>query len=82
MPPVLAAFKTTSMRQPFQEGFVSVVAHRITIRFPGHSYPITDGMRVVKGSAVYLIQAVENVQERNRVLHLNCIRIDGDRVSS
>lgn len=47
----------------------SQVAVRIRIRYrPG----ITAGMRVVKGSTVYDIQAVLNMAERDAELHLMC----------
>lgn len=75
-----AAIQTISMREQFQEGFVSQVIHKVTIRFPGHTIPITASMQVVRGRSLYLVQAVENVQQRNRVLHMTCLEIDDAKV--
>lgn len=47
----------------------------ITMRF-NPSAVIAPGMRVVFGDLTYLINAVNNVQERNRVLILACTGID------
>lgn len=82
----LAAIVTMRTGEQFQEGFVSQVVHMISIRWPGPSVPILASMRVVIDpvpgglSSVYLIQAVENVQQRNRVVKLTCLEIDNDKV--
>ena len=73
---VLAAISTLSMREVYQMQFIGQVSHRITFRWPGSSSAITGGMRVLFGSRVFLIQAPDNVQERNRVLHLLCLEIN------
>lgn len=83
-----AAIETDNMREVFQEGFVSQVIHKISIRWPGPTVPILASMRVVVDpvpggqSSVYEIQAVENVQQRNRVVKLTCLEIDNATVSS
>jgi head-tail adaptor len=83
-----AAIETENMREVFQEGFVSQVVHKISIRWPGPSVPILANMRVVVDpvpggqSSMYLIQAVENVQQRNRVVKLTCLEIDNATVST
>jgi SPP1 family predicted phage head-tail adaptor len=77
---VFAAIATVSSREVYQASqFVSQVTHRVTIRWPGTSVVIEEGQRVVYGTHTYLIQAVENVQERNRVLNLMCLEIDGSQ---
>jgi len=50
----------------------------ITIRWPGVAITIEPGMRVIFGNNTYLIQAVDNVQHRNRKVNLSCIQIDED----
>lgn len=79
----MAAISTTSSREVYQaQQFTSQVTHRVTIRWPGSTVVIQEGQRVVyqpfaSVTHTYLIQAVENVQERNRVMNLMCLEIDG-----
>lgn len=86
--PCFAAIETMSTKEQFQEGFVSQVVHRITIRWPGPTVPILANMRVIVDpvaggqSSVYEIQAVENVQQRNRIVRLTCLEIDNAKVGS
>jgi head-tail adaptor len=83
-----AAIETMSTKEQFQDGFVSQVVHRISIRWPGPSVPILANMRVVVDpvaggtASVYEIQTVENVQQRNRVIRMTCLEIDNAKVSS
>lgn len=83
-----AAIETMRTGEQFQEGFVSQVVHRITIRWPGPSVPILANMRVVVDpvpggqSSVYEIQAVENVQQRNKIVRMTCLEIDSATVAS
>jgi head-tail adaptor len=83
-----AAIETENMREIYQDGFVSQVVHRITIRWPGPTVPILANMRVVVDpvpgglSSVYEVQAVENVQQRNRVVRMTCLEIDNAQVAS
>lgn len=83
-----AAIETMSTKEQFQEGFVSQVVHRISIRWPGASLPILANMRVivnpVRGgtASVYQIQTVENVQQRNLVVRMTCLEIDNAEVGS
>jgi head-tail adaptor len=85
---MFAAIETMRTGEQFESGFVSQVVHRITIRWPGPSVPILANMRVVVDpvpggqSSMYLIQAVENVQQRNRVVRMTCLEIDNSTVSS
>lgn len=73
----LAAIATQSTREVYQASqFVEQITHRITVRWPGASIVLVGGMRVVFGSRIFLVQTVENVQERNRVLHLMCLEIN------
>jgi len=46
----------------------------ITIRYP--SFNITPGMQVVFGDQSYLIQDVDDVNRRHRVLVLACVGVD------
>jgi head-tail adaptor len=77
-----AAIETMRTKEQFQEGFVSQVVHQISIRWPGPTVPILASMRVVVDpvpggqSSVYQIQAVENVQQRNRVVRMTCLEIN------
>ncbi len=50
----------------------------IAIRWPGAAIEIRPGMRVVFGDNTFLIQAVDNVQRRNRKVVLACIGISED----
>ncbi|GGA80712.1 hypothetical protein GCM10011507_34910 [Edaphobacter acidisoli] len=74
----MAAIETISQREAYQEGqFSAQVTHRVSMYWPGVSLVIQGGMRVLFGSRILLIQTPENVQERNRVLHLHCLEING-----
>lgn len=74
-----AAIATVSMREVWQTAqFVQQVTHRITLRWPGSSIVIAGGMRALYGTRTFQIQSVENVQERDRVVHLMCLEINGD----
>ena len=77
-----AAIETRAMREVYQEGFVSQVVHVICIDWPGRKIAINASQRVVllSSGAVYEIQAVDNVEERNLVLRIECIQIDGATV--
>lgn len=83
-----AAIETIRTGEQFQEGFVSQVVHKISINWPGPSIPILTNMRVVVDpvpggqSSMYEIQAVENVQQRNRVVKLTCLEIDNATVTA
>ncbi|MGC1784454.1 MAG: head-tail adaptor protein [Acidobacteriaceae bacterium] len=68
--------------EPFQGGFVSLTVHVFAIRWPGASVVITAANRIVCGTNVYEIRAVDNVQNRNRVLRLEAVQIDNAQVSS
>ncbi|MDE1161924.1 MAG: phage head closure protein [Acidobacteriaceae bacterium] len=48
-------------------GFSSQVTHRIVMRYQ-NSVPLKAGMRIVAATGTYDIQAIDNVQERNRVI--------------
>ncbi len=75
---VLAAMATVSSREMYQPpGFTAQVTHLVSIDYPGNSIPVAGGMRVLFGTRTFVIQTVENVQERNRVLKLLCLEING-----
>ena len=50
----------------------------ITVRYPGNAIRITPGLHVLhnRTGKTYLINRVDNVQERNRVLRLDCTIVD------
>jgi SPP1 family predicted phage head-tail adaptor len=50
----------------------------ITIRWPGKAITVEPGQRIVFGDNTYLIQLVDNVLRRNRVVRMACLVIDGD----
>lgn len=52
-------------------GFSSQVTHKVTIRYT--LQPIVSGMRVMYGSRVLLVQAVQNPDEANLQLELLCL---------
>lgn len=49
-----------------------------TLRWPGSSIDLAPGMRIQYGDNTYLVQAVDNVLRRNRVVKLFCMAIDAD----
>jgi len=74
----MAAMNTLTQREVYQTGqFSGQVTHRVSIYWPGASIAIVSGMQVLFGTRTFTIQAVDNVQERNRVLHLMCLEING-----
>lgn len=74
----MAAIRATAAKEAFQTGqFISQVTHRISIRWPGDAITLRGGQRVLYGSRTFLVQAVENVRERNALIHLMCLEIDG-----
>jgi SPP1 family predicted phage head-tail adaptor len=76
----MSAIATLSQSEVYEPGqIVGRVSHRVTVRWPGASVPILEGMRVLFDGRTFRIQAVDNVQERNRVLHLLCLEIDGSQ---
>lgn len=50
----------------------------VTLRWPGPDVIIEPSQRMIFQDNTYLIQAVDNVKRRNRVLRLACMVIDGD----
>ena len=74
----MAAISTTSQRETYQgDEFTGQVTHRVSIYWPGASVSVVSGMQVLFGARTFTIQTVENVLERNRVLHLMCLEING-----
>jgi SPP1 family predicted phage head-tail adaptor len=57
-------------------GMVSQSSHIITTHWPGSSINITPDMRIIWGDLTFQINAVDNVQLRNRVLKIYCMTID------
>ncbi len=73
-----AKISTASSREVYRASqFTAQVSHVIKMRWPGTGVVIQGGQRVVFGSRVFQLQTVENVLERNRVLLLHCLEING-----
>jgi SPP1 family predicted phage head-tail adaptor len=72
--------KVDALKQDQQQRggeLVSQVTHRITMRWPGSGVVINSGCRVLCGASTYLVQAVDNFQQRNIMLHLLVMEING-----
>jgi head-tail adaptor len=50
----------------------------LTIRWPGSAITVAPGMRIIYGNNTFLVQDVDNVLHRNRVVRLACLMIDED----
>ena len=73
-----ASIRTASSREVYRASqFTGQVSHVITIRWPGSGVSILGGQQLLFGGRVFKLQTVENVQERNRVLLLHCLEING-----
>jgi SPP1 family predicted phage head-tail adaptor len=73
---VWAGFATAGTREVFQAGqLTSQVSHVVKIRWI--ATPLQAGYRVLYGTRVLKIQAIVNVLERNRVLLLHCLELNG-----
>lgn len=79
--PCWAAISTPTAREMYQTGqagqFVAQVTKLIKIRWPGAAIVIVGGMRVLYRDRTFAVQTVENVQERNRVMNLTCVEVNG-----
>lgn len=74
-----ASMRALTIREQVQDSqLVSQATHMILIRYVGNANRIVSGQRVVRvlGGDVFLIQGVDNVLYRNRVLKLTCLIID------
>ena len=58
----------------------SQVTHSVTIRWPGATPLLSPGMRVqyvgVAGTQTYIVQAIQNPEQRNILLKLLCLAIN------
>jgi len=71
-----ASIEAVKQNELYQAGqLTSQVTHTITLRWPPVS--ISAGMRAVYGAHVYKIQAVNNIEERNVVLKLLVLELNG-----
>jgi SPP1 family predicted phage head-tail adaptor len=71
-----AKIEALTQQEAFQpDQFTARVTHRITMRYP-NGVSIQGGMRVLYGSHTYLIQNVNNYQERNAILFLKVLEIN------
>lgn len=73
-----ASIEMANEKELYQvDQITSQVTHLITIRWPGLLVSIAPGMRILFGSHVYSIQAVKNVSERNRVVQIFALELNG-----
>lgn len=73
-----ASIEMATQKEVYQAGLLAEqVTHIITIRWPGSLTLLTTGNRVRFGSHLYTVQAVENIQERNRVVRLFVLEVNG-----
>jgi head-tail adaptor len=76
----MAAIDTLAAKQAYQSGqFSAQVTHRVSIDYPGPAVALAASLQVVFGARLFQVQVIDNVQERNRVLHLMCLEIDGSQ---
>lgn len=74
-----AKIENLSGQQLFQAGVLSSRAiWCITIRWPGFTIAIKAGDRAFFQAHTFVVQIVDNILERNRVLKLTCLEIDGE----
>jgi head-tail adaptor len=70
---------TLAYRASFaNNALASTSTDMITLRFPGVSVVIKPNMRIVFGTNIFLVQAVDNVQHRNRILRIACMQVSPD----
>lgn len=75
----MASIRSTSNSDRVQDGQLAAQSvYIITLRWPGAAVRIVTGQRVVCGDDTYLIQGVDNILQRNRVVRLTTVQIDGD----
>ena len=73
-----AKVENLSGQQLFQTGqFSSDAIWRVTLRAPGSEATINVGDRVIFATHTFVIQIINNLLERGRVVQLTCIEIDG-----
>lgn len=70
---------STTYKELVKDGAIASQATDVfTLRWPGSSIDLKPGMRVVFGDNTYLVQAVDNILRRNRIVKLFCMAIDSD----
>lgn len=70
---------SNSYRELVKDGAIaSQSSDVVTIRWPGGAINLTPGMRVQYGDNTLLVQAVDNVLRRNRLVKLFCMQIAAD----
>lgn len=70
---------SNAYKELVQDGAIASQATDVfTLRWPGIAIDLKPGMRIQYGDNLYLVQAVDNVLRRNRVVKLFTMAIDGD----
>jgi SPP1 family predicted phage head-tail adaptor len=65
---------SSAFRFSFQNNVQATnTTHLITIRYPGCNITIQPGMQVLFSDQIYTVSAVDNVLQRNRVVHMACM---------
>lgn len=73
-----ASIEDVLEREMYQNGqFTGQVTHTIRLRWPGTAVSIAPGMQVICGAHTYTIQTAVNVQQRNRVLKIMALELNG-----
>ena len=72
-----ASISSIVLTESFQmENFTSKVTHEICIRYSA-ALVVQVGKRIIYGSHVYLIQAIDNAMAMNVFLRMQCLELDG-----
>jgi head-tail adaptor len=70
---------SNTYKELVQDGAIASQATDVfTLRWPGSSIDLKPGMRVLFGDNTLLVQAIDNVLRRNRVVKLFCMAIAAD----
>ena len=75
----LASIEDAGSREGYERTsltYSAQVTHRIRFWYPGVTVPLAGGFQVLFGARVFTVQSVVNVQQRNRVIILNCVEVD------
>lgn len=73
-----ASIEDVVTREMYQNGqFTGQVTHTIRLRWPGTAVSVASGMRIVCGAHTYTIQTAVNVGQRDRVLEIMALELNG-----
>jgi head-tail adaptor len=70
---------SNTYKELVQDGAIASQATDVfTIRWPGSSIALKPGMHILRGGNTYIVQTLDNVLGRNRVVKMICMSIDSD----